>query len=55
MGERESKGDDLKVKEGDRILGLVQIGLEVNTEETIYKVVCRHQNAGQEHNILTDN
>jgi len=32
-----------------------EIGLEVNTEKTKYMVVSRHQNVGQNHNLLTDN
>ena len=30
-------------------------GLEINAEETKNTVVSRHQNAGQSHNIMTDN
>jgi hypothetical protein len=31
------------------------VGLEVNTEKTEYMVVFRHQNAGQNHNLLIAN
>jgi hypothetical protein len=29
-----------------------EVGLEVNTEKTNNNVMCRHQNAGQDRNIL---
>jgi hypothetical protein len=32
-----------------------EVGPEVNTEQTRYVVVYRHQNAGQNHNLLTAN
>jgi len=32
-----------------------EVDLDVNTEETKYMVVSRHQNIGQNHNLLTDN
>jgi hypothetical protein len=32
-----------------------EIGLEVNAEKTKYMVMCREQNAGQNHNIKIDN
>jgi hypothetical protein len=32
-----------------------EIGLEVNAEKTNYIVVSRHQNAGQNHNLLISN
>jgi hypothetical protein len=32
-----------------------QLGLEVYTEETKYKLTCRHQNARQYHNIKIAN
>jgi hypothetical protein len=32
-----------------------EIGLEVNAEKTKYMVMCRNQNAGQNHNIKIDN
>jgi hypothetical protein len=32
-----------------------EVGLEVNTEKTKYKVVSCHQNVGQNHNLLTAN
>jgi len=31
------------------------VGLEVNTEKTKYMVMSHHQNAGQNHNLLTAN
>jgi len=30
-----------------------EVGLEVNTEKTKYVVMSHHQNAGQNHNLLT--
>jgi hypothetical protein len=32
-----------------------EIGLEINAEKTEYMVMSRNQNAGQNHNIKTDN
>jgi len=32
-----------------------EVGLEVNTEKTKYMVVSRHQNVGQNHNLLIAN
>jgi hypothetical protein len=32
-----------------------EVGLEENTEKTTYMVVSRHQNVGQNHNLLTVN
>jgi hypothetical protein len=32
-----------------------KIGVEVNTEKTKYMVMSCHQDAGQNHNLLTDN
>jgi hypothetical protein len=31
-----------------------EVDLQVNAEETKYVIVSRHQNAGQNHNLLTD-
>jgi hypothetical protein len=31
-----------------------ELGLDVNTEKSIYMVVCRHQNIGQSHRLLTN-
>jgi hypothetical protein len=32
-----------------------EVGLEVNAEETKYKLLSLHQNAGQNHDIMTAN
>jgi hypothetical protein len=32
-----------------------EVGLEVNTEKTKYMLLSRHQNAGQNHDIMTFN
>jgi len=28
------------------------VGLEVNTDKTVYAIVCHHQNLDQNHNLL---
>jgi hypothetical protein len=33
----------------------MEVGREVKTEKTMYIVVSSHQNAGQNHNLLTSN
>jgi hypothetical protein len=33
----------------------IEIGLEVNTEKTMCMSVCRHQNAGQNHDLMIAN
>ena len=37
------------------LVGSKEIGLEMNADETKYIVMSRDQNAGQSHNINTDN
>jgi hypothetical protein len=45
------------IKKNSEVLSQVsrEVGLEVNTEETKYVVRFRHQNAGQNHNLLITN
>jgi len=33
----------------------MEVDFEVNTEKTMYVVVCRHQNAKHSHNLLITN
>jgi hypothetical protein len=37
------------------VVAMKEIGLEVNAEKTMYKVMSRERNAKQNHNINTDN
>jgi hypothetical protein len=43
--------DAIKKKHGNLINASKEVGLEVNTEKTKYKLLSRHQNAGQSYDI----